>query len=54
MDGYALATQDISEPGVILKVDQRIPAGSVGAPLKPKTIARIFTGAPIPPGQMRL
>ena len=50
MDGYAVATQDISEPGVILKVDQRIPAGSVGAPLKPKTIARIFTGAPIPPG----
>jgi molybdopterin molybdotransferase len=50
MDGYAVATQDISEPGVILKVDQRIPAGSVGEPLKPKTIARIFTGAPIPPG----
>ena len=50
MDGYAVATQDITAAGVILKVDQRIPAGSVGEPLKPKTIARIFTGAPIPPG----
>ena len=50
MDGYAVATQDIPQPGVTLKVDQRIPAGSVGEPLKPKTIARIFTGAPIPPG----
>ncbi|MEY3718168.1 MAG: hypothetical protein RL727_89, partial [Pseudomonadota bacterium] len=50
MDGYAVATQDIPKPGVILKVDQRIPAGSVGELLKPKTIARIFTGAPIPLG----
>ncbi len=50
MDGYAVATQDITAAGAILKVDQRIPAGSVGEPLKPKTIARIFTGAPIPPG----
>lgn len=50
MDGYAVASKEISEPGHIFKVDQRIPAGSVGEPLKPKTIARIFTGAPIPPG----
>jgi len=50
MDGYAVATQDIKTPGLILKVDQRIPAGSVGHALKPNTIARIFTGAPIPAG----
>ena len=50
MDGYAVATQDIKTSGVILKVDQRIPAGSVGHALKPNTIARIFTGAPIPAG----
>jgi len=50
MDGYAVATQDIKTSGVILKVDQRIPAGSVGYALKPNTIARIFTGAPIPAG----
>ncbi len=50
MDGYAVATKDVTEQGVLLKVDQRIPAGSVGEALKPGTIARIFTGAPVPPG----
>src|SRR5690606_6888326 len=29
---------------------QRIPAGSVGTSLAAGTVARIFTGAPIPPG----
>jgi molybdopterin molybdotransferase len=50
MDGYAVSSHDISKPGVVLRVEQRIPAGSVGSPLKPNTIARIFTGAPIPEG----
>ncbi|MCX8017612.1 MAG: molybdopterin molybdotransferase MoeA [Rhodocyclaceae bacterium] len=50
MDGYAVHSGDISKPGTVLPVTQRIPAGSVGAPLTPGTAARIFTGAPIPPG----
>ena len=47
MDGYALRAVDAHEQ---LPVSQRIPAGSVGAQLKPGTAARIFTGAAIPPG----
>ena len=50
MDGYALRTADLSAPGTVLPVSQRIPAGSVGEPLQPATLARIFTGAQIPPG----
>jgi molybdopterin molybdotransferase len=50
MDGYALRLADVPAPGARLKVSQRIAAGSVGAPLAPGTAARIFTGAPIPPG----
>ncbi len=50
MDGYAVRTADTKTPGNILKVAQRIPAGSVGTTLEPGTVARIFTGAPIPPG----
>jgi molybdopterin molybdotransferase len=46
MDGYAIRVSD----GVKLKVTQKIMAGSVGKPLEPGTAARIFTGAPIPPG----
>jgi molybdopterin molybdotransferase len=46
MDGYAVSTRDSSK----LKVTQKIMAGSVGRPLEPGTAARIFTGAPIPPG----
>ena len=49
MDGYALRCADIA-PGRTLPVSQRIPAGSQGAPLQAGTVARIFTGAPIPPG----
>jgi len=36
--------------GARLKVGQKIMAGSVGKPLEPGTAARIFTGAPMPPG----
>jgi molybdopterin molybdotransferase len=50
MDGYAVRTKDTATPGAILRVAQRIPAGSVGTMLEPGTAARIFTGAPIPQG----
>ncbi len=46
MDGYAVRVSD----GAKLRVAQKIMAGSVGKPLEPGTAARIFTGAPIPPG----
>ncbi len=50
MDGYAVRTADVKAPDTKLKVAQRIMAGSVGQALAPGTAARIFTGAPIPPG----
>ena len=50
MDGYAVRTADTQSSGSILKIAQRIPAGSIGTELKPGTAARIFTGAPVPPG----
>jgi molybdopterin molybdotransferase len=50
MDGYAVRTADVKAPDTKLKVAQRIQAGAVGAALAPGTAARIFTGAPIPPG----
>ena len=49
MDGYALRVSDLAA-GVALPVSQRIAAGASGAPLAAGTVARIFTGAPIPPG----
>jgi molybdopterin molybdotransferase len=50
MDGYALRLADVKSPDTQLKVAQRIMAGAVGKPLAAGTAARIFTGAPIPPG----
>ncbi|MBI1284798.1 MAG: molybdopterin molybdenumtransferase MoeA [Thiobacillus sp.] len=50
MDGYAVRAADVAVAGVKLAVTQRILAGAVGAPLMPGTAARIFTGAPVPPG----
>ncbi|MEG2050644.1 MAG: molybdopterin molybdenumtransferase MoeA, partial [Comamonas sp.] len=50
MDGYALRLADVAALGVVLPVSQRIPAGHVGTDLAPGTAARIFTGAPVPPG----
>lgn len=50
MDGYAVRAADITAAGVTLAVSQRIPAGHVGEPLQPGTVARIFTGAPVPAG----
>ena len=49
MDGYAVRAQDI-QPGLVLPISQRIPAGSNPEPLAPGSVARIFTGAPIPAG----
>ncbi|MGJ7506899.1 molybdopterin molybdotransferase MoeA [Variovorax sp. GT1P44] len=50
MDGYAVRIADCAAPGAVLKVAQRIPAGTVGTPLVAGTAARIFTGAQIPEG----
>jgi molybdopterin molybdotransferase len=50
MDGYALRAADAQSADAVLPVAQRIAAGHVGQPLAPGTAARIFTGAPIPPG----
>lgn len=50
MDGYAVRAADCSSGQARLRVTQRIPAGAVGRQLEPGTAARIFTGAPIPPG----
>lgn len=48
MDGYAVRSEDCQSAGAELPVSQRIPAGQVGSALKAGTVARIFTGAPIP------
>ena len=50
MDGYAVRAADCASGAARLPVSQRIPAGSVPQPLARGTAARIFTGAPIPPG----
>lgn len=54
MDGYALRVEDIASASqdapVCLPVAERIAAGKIGGPLLPGTCARIFTGAPLPPG----
>ncbi|OAI51666.1 molybdenum cofactor biosynthesis protein MoaA [Betaproteobacteria bacterium SCGC AG-212-J23] len=49
MDGYAVRRDEVA-PGKKFKVAQKIMAGAVGEPLEPGTVARIFTGAPIPRG----
>lgn len=48
MDGYALRLADWQ--GEPLPVSQRIFAGHAPQSLEPGTCARIFTGAPLPPG----
>ena len=50
MDGYAVRFADTATPGKALRIAQRIPAGSMGTQLESGTAARIFTGAPVPPG----
>ena len=50
MDGYAVRCADWANSATVLQVSQRIAAGSNGQPLAPASVARIFTGAPIPSG----
>jgi molybdopterin molybdotransferase len=50
MDGYAVRSADLAHVPASLPVSQRIQAGQVGQPLAAGSAARIFTGAPIPPG----
>ena len=50
MDGYAVRCADWADATTLLQVNQRIPAGSSGTELAAASAARIFTGAPIPPG----
>lgn len=47
MDGYALRCADLAA-GAALPVSQRIAAGSHASALAAMSVARIFTGAPIP------
>jgi molybdopterin molybdotransferase len=49
MDGYAVRLADWVAGGA-LPVSQRIAAGSAAAPLQAASVARIFTGAPVPLG----
>ncbi|WP_085683403.1 MULTISPECIES: gephyrin-like molybdotransferase Glp [unclassified Pseudomonas] len=48
MDGYALSSSDWT--GEPMPVSQKVFAGQAPEPLTPGTCARIFTGAPVPPG----
>jgi molybdopterin molybdotransferase len=51
MDGYAVRREDVLQANdQPLPVSQRIAAGMAGVALAPMSVARIFTGAPIPPG----
>lgn len=51
MDGFAVRSCDVPAQGEArLPVSQRVPAGTMPAPLAPGTAARIFTGAPLPAG----
>jgi molybdopterin molybdotransferase len=64
MDGYALRSGDLlqsgaalpqtgtvlHQTGTVLRITQRIPAGHFGQALHAGEAARIFTGAPMPPG----
>jgi molybdopterin molybdotransferase len=50
MDGYAICPADPNATPLQLTVTQRIAAGSQGSLLSPGQAARIFTGAPVPPG----
>ena len=63
MDGYAMRADDLQpagtqqtgavlrqETGAVLRITQRIPAGHFGQALHAGEAARIFTGAPMPPG----
>ena len=53
MDGYAVNSAEVAAAiaaGRSLPVSQRIPAGHFGPALQAGSVARIFTGAPVPAG----
>ena len=51
VDGYAIASTDLpQEAARTFSISQRVTAGAVAAPLAQGTVARIFTGAPMPDG----
>ncbi len=50
MDGYALHVPDFANMPAQYPVVQRIAAGDTGVALQAGEAARIFTGAPVPPG----
>lgn len=50
MDGYAVRTAECASGGAELLVSQRIPAGTAPDALVAGSVARIFTGAPVPAG----
>jgi molybdopterin molybdotransferase len=51
MDGYAINSSDLNpDEATVLPVTQRIAAGDSAKALRRKSAARIFTGAPVPPG----
>ena len=53
MDGYAVSSAEVAAAiaaDQALPVSQRIPAGHFGPALQPGSVARIFTGAPVPAG----
>ena len=51
MDGYAVRSEDLREPGAALRVIGEVPAGRVfEGRLGPGEAVRIFTGAPLPEG----
>ena len=50
MDGYAVRIAECADGAAVLPVSQRIPAGTSPEALAAGSIARIFTGAPVPAG----
>ena len=50
MDGYAVHAAECASGGAELPVSQRIPAGTAPDALIAGSVARIFTGAPVPAG----
>lgn len=51
MDGYAVRSDDVSEPGAVLEVVGEVGAGAVAAvPVGEGQAIRIMTGAPMPDG----
>ena len=50
MDGYAVRAAECESGAAVLPVSQRIPAGTAPDSLVVGSVARIFTGAPVPAG----